>query len=155
MTCVRREEDGLWLELEETIAQHHEVVFHALTTSDGLTRWFPVGAEIDLRQGGLLVLGWDEKMRRTTTIAILDYDAGGRITWDWYAADGDTHAPVSFEVEPAVEDGAKVRFRQGPFAETIEGLRAMVEEAQSWRWYLCNLRTTLEARHDMRRVRPL
>jgi hypothetical protein len=31
----------------------------------------------------------------------------------------------------------------------------MAEEAQIWRWHLCNLRTALEVGHDMRKVRPL
>jgi hypothetical protein len=31
----------------------------------------------------------------------------------------------------------------------------MAEDAESWRWYLCNMRTVLEARVDMRAERPL
>jgi uncharacterized protein YndB with AHSA1/START domain len=152
---VRREEDGVWLILRETIASHHEEVFACLTTADGLTRWFPLAAEIDLRQGGRLVLGWDPKFQRTTTVAILDYDAGGRVVWDWYASWDETHAPVYWAVEPSTEEGSRVTMRQGPFRETPDSLIAMAEEAESWRWQLCNLRTVLEAKHDMRRVRPL
>jgi hypothetical protein len=32
---------------------------------------------------------------------------------------------------------------------------SMADGAESWRWYLCNLRSVLESRHDMRAVRPL
>jgi uncharacterized protein YndB with AHSA1/START domain len=152
---VRREEDGVWLILRETIAAHHEDVFHCLTTADGLTRWFPVAAEVDLRQGGRIVLSWDPKFTRTTTVAILDYDPGGKIVWDWYASSDDTHAPVYWSVEPSTEEGARVTMRQGPFREDHDALIALAEEAESWRWQLCNLRTVLEAKHDMRRVRPL
>lgn len=152
---IREEDDGLWLELEETIAFHHEEVFALLTTSGGLTRWFPVAAKIDLRQGGEIVLGWDENFRRKTTIAILDYDAGGRIVWDWLPSSGDTHAPVYWTVEPEVESGSRVTLRQGPFRDQRESLLAMVDEADSWRWYLCNMRTVMESRLDMRKVRPL
>jgi len=150
------EEDGeLWVYLEETIASHHEDVFACLTTAGGLTRWFPVAAEVDLRQGGTIVLGWDEKFRRKTTISILDYDPGGMIVWDWQAQRSDTHAPIYWRVEPDVEEGSKVEFRQGPFRRDVESLIALADEVDSWRWYLCNLRGALEAKHDMRNVRPL
>ena len=152
---IRRESDGVWLELEERIAQHYEAVFGCFVDSGQLTRWFPVAAEVDLRAGGTIVLGWDEKMDRTTTIAILDFDPGGRITWDWEVGAAARHAPLYWTVEPSVEEGAIVKLRQGPFPETIEGMIELGNEAAHWRWYLCNLRSTLEAKHDMRRVRPL
>jgi len=152
---IKREDDGIWVILRETIACHHEEVFHCLTTAHGLTRWFPVAAKVDLRTGGQIVFSWDLEFTRTSTIAILDYDAGGRIVWDWQVAHAETHAPVYWAVEPDREQGAKVLLRQGPFGESIESLLAMADEAESWRWQLCNLRTVLEARHDMRSVRPL
>ncbi len=152
---IREEDDGLWIELEETIAFHHEEVFALLTTASGLTRWFPVAARIDLRQGGEVVLGWDEKFRRKTTIAILDYDPGGRIVWDWLPSSGDMHAPVYWSVEPEVEQGSRVVLRQGPFRDGRDSYFAMVNETDSWRWYLSNMRAVMEARLDMRQVRPL
>lgn len=152
---IRREEDGLWIEIEETITVHHEDVFACFTTAGGLTRWFPVAAEIDLRTGGTITFGWDATMRHTSTVAILDYDAGGTIVWDWYATVHDRHAPVYWTVEPSTEHGAHVSMRQGPFPSDEESLIAMAEEATSWRWRLCNLRSTLEARLDMRKVKPL
>lgn len=152
---IREEDDGLWLVLDETIAAHHDLVFHCLTTEDGLTRWFPVSAKVDLRPGGAIVLGWDPKFTRTLTIAILDYDTGGKITWDWYTDRNDAHAPVYWTVEPNVEEGSRVMLRQGPFRDDRESLLAMVDEASSWRWQLCNLRAALEMKYDMRKVRPL
>ena len=94
-------------------------------------------------------------MERKSTVAILGYDPGGRIVWDWYARTSDTHAPVYWTVEPSVEQGAKVTLRQGPFGDERDALLCMADEAQTWRWHLCNLRSVLEARHDMRAVRPL
>ncbi len=152
---IRREDDGIWVELRETIAMHHDEVFHCLTTSDGLSRWFPYAAEVDLRAGGQIVLSWDKDFTRTTTIAILAYDPGGKITWDWQAAISEMHAPLYWEVRPSVEQGSVVILKQGPFHEDIESLLAMAEEAESWRWRLCNLRSSLEVKHDMRKVRPL
>ncbi|MCP3902144.1 MAG: SRPBCC domain-containing protein [Planctomycetes bacterium] len=152
---ITREDDGVWVELEETISIHHDQTFTALTTVGGLTRWFCVSATVDLRQGGLIVFGWDPEMTRTSTVAILEYDPGGRIVWDWYANHGDMHAPVYWAVEPSVEDGSRVRLRQGPFKDDGEALMVMANEAQMWRWYLCNMRSCFEAKLDMRKVKPL
>lgn len=152
---VRQEDDGLWLEHEEVIASHPDTVMDMLVTSEGLSRWFPLAAQIDPTPGGLLVLGWDEKMKRTSTVTVLDYDAQGRIVWDWLSVRGEIHAPLYWSVEPVVEEGTRVRLRQGPFqADDLDSLIAMAEEAQFWTWHLCNMRSTLEAKLDMRRVRP-
>ena len=152
---IKREPDGLWIELQETIASHHDEVFMLLTTAGGLTRWVPVAAKVDLRPGGKIVLSWDANFTRTTTVAILDYDAEGLIVWDWQAAHSEQHAPVYWMVQPDVEQGSRVQIRQGPFNEDVDSLITMAEEAASWRWQLCNLRSVLESSHDMRKVRPL
>jgi len=152
---IRQEEDGLWLVLEETVAVHHDELYDALRTADGLTQWFPIAAEIDPRTGGVLVLGWDADFQRKTTVAILDYDPEGRMTWDWYPGVGDVHAPIYWVVTPSVEEGASISFRQGPFRDDRDALILMADEAASWQWSLCNLRSVLEVKHDMRKVRPL
>ena len=152
---IKREDDGYWLSHHEAIASHHEDVFAAITTPAGLTRWFPLGAEVDLREGGMIRLGWDEQFTRKTSVAILDYGAAGSIVWDWFASHQDIHAPLYWTVEPAVEEGAILRLEQGPFQADPESLVAMAEEAQFWAWHLCNLRSVLEAKHDMRKHRPL
>ncbi|MHC5023757.1 MAG: SRPBCC family protein [Planctomycetota bacterium] len=152
---IKREDDGLWVQLEETIASHHDEVFGLLTTSGGLTRWFPVAAEIDLRQGGQVRFCWDPNCKKATTVAILDYDPGGRVVWDWYADHRGTHAPVYWTVMPSLKEGTRVQMRQGPYREDVDSLLALAAEAVHWQWYLCNLRGVLEVGHDMRKVRPL
>ena len=152
---IKREDDGLWIVLEETVSCHHDETFSCLTTPSGLTRWFPVTAEIEARPGGKLVLGWDPQLERKTTIAVLDHDPGGTMVWDWYAGHEDRHAPVYWEVRPSVEDGSIISLRQGPFGHDEDSLVAMANEAASWSWRLCNLRSVLESKHDMRKVRPL
>ncbi len=152
---IRHEEDGYWLVIEETIAAHHEEIFGAITTATGLRQWFPLDAEIDLRTGGRVTLSWDKDFNRTTTIAILNYDPGGQIVWDWIVSYGDTHAPIYWSVEPVLDQGCKVTFRQGPYRENTESFIAMAGEASTWQWYICNLRTLHEAKLDMRQHRPL
>ncbi len=152
---ISREDDGVWLQLSETIAEHHEEVFASFTTAGGLIRWYPVDAEIDCRAGGKIVFYWDRRKTRTLTQAILNYDPGGEIVWDWYAGPDDMHAPLYWRVDPDHEKGAVVHLRQGPFRDDSESLMIMAEEAASWTWHLCNLRTVLETKFDMRKVKPL
>lgn len=144
-----------WIEHEQAIALHHEDVFACLTTSPGLCRWLAVDAQIDAEPGGLIVLAWDRGWKSTTTVAILDMDAGGLMIWDWQAASSDQHAPLYWSVTPSVESGSILRLRQGPFGSARDSMLLMAEEAQYWTWHLCNLRSVLEAKHDMRAIRPL
>lgn len=152
---VVQDEHGVWTVLRETIAVHPEEVFAALTTEAGLTRWFPVAARVDLRTGGSIVLGWDRKFRRTLTIGVTAFDPSGTVVWAWPTRSGDHTIPIEWTVKPSVEEGAEVILRMGPITPDPESLIAMAEDGESWRWYLCNLRTVLESRTDMRTVRPL
>lgn len=144
-----------WIEHEQAIALHHEDVWACLTTASGLTRWLAVDAQIEAVAGGLIVLAWDRAWKSTTTVAILEIDAGGMMVWDWQAASSDQHAPLYWIVSPSVERGSVLKMRQGPFKGDRDSLVLMGEEAQYWTWHLCNLRSVLEAKHDMRAVRPL
>jgi len=152
---IQRENDGLWVVMRETIASHHDEVFACLTTADGLSRWMCMAAEVDLQQGGQIVFCWDAQCTKRSTLAILDYDAEGKIVWDWYADPSDTHAPVYWQVTPSREKGSRISMRQGPFKDDSDSMVALANEVESWRWRLCNLRTVLEVKHDMRAVRPL
>lgn len=152
---IHEAEDGLWTELRETIASHHDDVFDAITTADGLRSWFPLEARVELRQGGKIVFCWDKDCTKTSTMAILDYDSGGRIVWDWYADHTNKHAPVYWQVKPSREKGSVVTIRQGPFSDDKDSLIAMATESAFWQWHLCNLRSVMESRHDMRVHRPL
>ncbi len=152
---ISREEDGVWLQLTETVAEHHEEVFACFTTGTGLTRWYSVDAEVDCRTGGRIIFYWDRRKSRTLTVAILNYDAGGDVVWDWYAGPDDMHAPLYWTVVPDTEKGSVVKLRQGPFRDDPESLMILAEEAAGWAWHLCNLRTVLETKFDMRKVKPL
>jgi len=128
---IRETDEGYWIEHEQLIAAHHDEVFSCLTTNDGLSRWFPLAASVELRQGGLIKLSWDPGFSRTTSIAILDYDAAGSIVWDWQVARSDAHAPLYWLVRPVLEKGSRLGLRQGPFREDDESLIAMAEEAEA------------------------
>lgn len=152
---VKLENDGAWVTLKETIASHHEEVFACLTTEAGLMRWFAVSCEVDMRSGGEIRLSFDRKFKRTLTIPIIKFDPAGEVTWGWYPGVDDEMVPIHWTVSPEVEQGSRVIHRHGPFRNDPEKLVELANDAESWRWYLCNLRTVLEARVDMRAVRPL
>jgi uncharacterized protein YndB with AHSA1/START domain len=153
---VRREANGIWVTLKETIAAPADEVFACFSTPEGLTRWLSVGAELEARPGGAMTLAWDRDFERTLTVHVRDFDPSGRISFDWFPDPlSEESVPVQVAVTSDVEHGSKVILRQGPFKEDVEMLIAMADGAESWRWYLCNLRSVLETRHDMRAVRPL
>ena len=152
---VKREEDGIWVTLKETIAASHEEVFAYLTTDVGLTRWFTLAAEVDLRKGGRMKLAFDAKFRRAFEVPILAFSEEGSVTWGWPLGVTDEVVPLEWTVTPDVEAGARVIQRHGPFPEDADALISAANDAESWRWYLCNLRTVLEAKVDMRSERPL
>ena len=152
---VKRENDGIWVTLRETIAASHEEVFACLTTDAGLTRWFTLAAEVDLRKGGSMKLAFDAKFRRAFEVPILNYDPEGRVTWGWPLCVTDEIVALEWTVTPDVEAGSRVIQRHGPFPEDPDALISAANDAESWRWYLCNLRTVLEAKVDMRSERPL
>lgn len=156
VSMVRREGNGIWLTLKETIAAPSDEVFACFSTPEGLTRWLSVGAELEAAPGGAMTLSWDRDFQRTLTVHVRDFDPSGRITFDWFPDPlSEDSVPVQVTVAPDVEHGSRVILRQGPFKDDPETLIAMADGAESWRWYLCNLRSVLETRHDMRAVRPL
>jgi len=152
---IKHDTDGYWIDMQEVIAAPHADVMSCFATAEGLCRWLPVSAQIEPRAGGEIVLGWDSAFTHTTTIIIVEFDLNGTIVWDWYAAANEPHARMYWKIDTDLHDGTIVHLRQGPFAEDPETLIAMAEEAASWRWQLCNLRSVLEVHHDMRRSRPL
>ena len=152
---VKREDDGIWVTLKENIAASHEEVFACLTTDAGLTRWFTLAAEVDLRKGGSMKLAFDAKFRRAFEVPILNYDPEVRVTWGWPLGVTDEIVALEWTVTPDVEAGSRVIQRHGPFPEDPDALISAANDAESWRWYLCNLRTVLEAKVDMRSERPL
>jgi len=152
---IRTDEHGLWLVLTETISAHSEEVLASFTTAGGIQRWLSVDAEIDARPGGELVLYWTKDRNKKTTRRIIDLDPSGSITWQWFARRADHEISLRWSVEPDVERGAKVSLEAGPFPAALEFVEAMVDEAVTWTWHLCNLRSALEVGFDMRVHRPL
>jgi len=108
-----------------------------------------------MRTGGEMRVSFDRKFKRTLTIPILKFDPAGEVVWGWHPGVSDEMIPIHWTVTPEVEQGSRVIHRHGPFRNEPESLITLANDAESWRWYMCNLRTVLEAGVDMRAVRPL
>jgi hypothetical protein len=86
------------------------------------------------------------------------------VKWEWFPTPLHEHStPVELTVSPLPDKGgdtggARVIVRHGPFLAIdgdLDAILPVADSAESWRWYLCNLRSVLEAKHDMRAIRPL
>ncbi|MGA1225170.1 MAG: SRPBCC family protein [Phycisphaerales bacterium] len=177
---VGREHDGIWVTLKETIHAAPPEVALCVTSASGLTRWIAVDCEFDGRDDEeeteprtgdepptRLAISWDRQWKHTTEVRILELDDAraldgfARIRFEWFPSPiDDTPVPVEISVSPLPESadgtgGARVILRHGPFPGNPDALIFMADSAESWRWYLCNLRSVLEQKHDMRSVRPL
>lgn len=164
---VGREENGVWVTLKETVHAAPAEVASCITTAAGFCRWLAVDCEFDETEGGTLSISWDREWNHTNEVKVLAFDADraidgrARIRFEWYpSALEDTATPVEITVTPVAArgdgtSGARVILRHGPFADNADALIFMADSAESWRWYLCNLRSVLEQKHDMRAVRPL
>jgi hypothetical protein len=164
---VGREDDGVWITLKETIHAPPAEVALCITSSAGFCRWLAVACELDAAQPDTLAISWDRDWGHSTEVKILAFyadlahDGHARIRFEWFpSALEDTPTPIELTVAPLAvrgdgTSGARVILRQGPFADDTESLIFMADSAESWRWYLCNLRSVLEQKHDMRAIRPL
>ena len=164
---VGREDDGIWVTLKETVHAAPAEVASCITTAAGFCRWLAVDCAFDGNQGSVLSISWDREWNHTNEVKVLAFDSDhaldgrARIRFEWFpSALEDTATPVEITVTPVASrgdgtSGARVILRHGPFADNADALIFMADSAESWRWYLCNLRSVLEQKHDMRAVRPL
>lgn len=168
---VGREDDGVWVTLKETVYAPPAEVASCIASAAGFCRWLAVDCAFDGNEGSTLSISWDREWIHTNEVRVLAFDADrmldGRasIKFEWFpSALDDTATPVEITVTPGANhgtlhddgtSGARVILRHGPFRDDADALIFMADSAESWRWYLCNLRSVLEQKHDMRAVRPL
>ena len=168
---VGREPDGVWVTLKEVVHAAPGEVASSIADATGLCRWLTVGAELpedaDPDGGARATFAWDRDWKLVAEVALLDHDTARRhdghatIRLGWHPDPlSDTVVPVEIAITQLPDrggdtGGARVILRHGPFADDTEALLVMAHSAERWRWYLCNLRSVLEAKHDMRAIRPL
>ncbi|GAA5770814.1 hypothetical protein Aros01_07342 [Streptosporangium roseum] len=126
-----------------------ERVWAALTTAEGLSRWFGSVAEIDLRPGGRAFFRWDDLDEESVaTIAVVD--PPHRFAFRW-AIEGlpEADAPqtlVDFTLEP-VPGGTRLRLVESGFAQVAADVAHSAHKANSQGWdaELVDLETYLDA----------
>jgi uncharacterized protein YndB with AHSA1/START domain len=126
-------------------------VWHALTTGEGIARWFAPYAAVTPGEGGSVSVGWDEKEMWSQPITVWEPLRRMQTASEMPAADGRV---VRLAVDYYLEaQGGRVRVRlvhsgfddSGSWADYIDGLDA------GWTYFLFNLKHALERHRGIER----
>lgn len=149
MTDNKRTDRGvdLTIDIDATLAE----VWHALTTGEGIARWFAPHAAVTPGEGGEVSIGWDPKEMWAQPITVWDSQRRMQTASEMPAADG---RMVRLAVDYYVEvHGGKVRVRlvhsgfdDDSWDDYIDGLDA------GWSFFLFNLKHSLERHRGVDRV---
>jgi len=134
----------------ETVLRHPiERVWAALTTAEGLSRWFGSVAEIELRPGGRAYFRWDD-LDEESVATITVVDPPHRLAFRWPIEGrpkGDApQTLVTFTLEP-VAGGTRLRLVESGFAQAADTVArsAHKSNSQGWDAELGDLETYLDA----------
>ncbi|GAA0838024.1 SRPBCC domain-containing protein [Streptosporangium amethystogenes subsp. fukuiense] len=137
--------------IERVVVLRHPIerVWAALTTAEGLSRWFGSVAEIDLRPGGRAFFRWDD-LDEESVATIVVVDPPHRFVFRW-AIEGlpEDDAPrtlVDLTLEP-VPGGTRLRLVESGFAQAAADVAHSAHKANSQGWdaELVDLETYLDA----------
>ncbi|MFI6291426.1 SRPBCC domain-containing protein [Nonomuraea sp. NPDC050790] len=137
------------IEREMVLRHPVERVWAALTTAEGLSRWFGSVAEIDLRPGGRAYFRWDDlDQESVATVAVVEPPRRFAFRWVVEGLEGED-APrtlVEFTLEE-VPDGTRLRLVESGFAQAAADVARSAHQANSHGWdaELADLRRHLDA----------
>ena len=143
MTDDRKRTDrvvDLTIDIDATL----EEVWHALTTGEGIARWFAPHAAVTPGEGGSVSIGWDPKEMWTTPITVWEPLRRMQTVSEMPSADGRmVRLAVDYHLEA---QGGRVRVRlvhsgfddSGSWDDYIDGLDA------GWTYFLFNLKHAIE-----------
>jgi uncharacterized protein YndB with AHSA1/START domain len=132
------------IELTIDIDATLEEVWHALTTGEGIARWFAPHAAVTPGEGGSVSVGWDPKEMWTQPITVWEPMRRMQTASEMPSADGRiVRLAVDYYLEAR---GGRVRVRlvhsgfddSGAWDDYIDGLDA------GWTYFLFNLKHALE-----------
>ena len=146
----KRTERGidLTIDIDATL----EEVWQALTTGEGIARWFAPHAAVTPGEGGSVSIGWDPKEMWSTPITVWDPLRRMQTVSEMPSADGRV---VRLAVDYYLEaHGGRVRVRlvhsgfddSGSWDDYIDGLDA------GWTFFLFNLKHALERHRGVDRL---
>jgi uncharacterized protein YndB with AHSA1/START domain len=131
------------------LAHPQERVWAALTTLDGLTRWFGASAEGEVSPGSVVRMSWPEHGDHTKVLSIqvLEPMSVFAYTWgiDGAPADDPRRTYVEFALEPTPA-GTRLTVTESGFAQLPdEWLERYEGNRQGWRTELAKLVAYLDA----------
>jgi len=128
------------IEKEVEIDASPAEVWQAISTSEGLTRWFPLEATVEPGPNGSVTLSWGPGVSGTARVG--KWEDGKRISWvESYGED--VEITVDFLIEG--KDGHTVfRVVQSGFSDGEEWASYLDTVDSGWRYFLFNLKHYLE-----------
>ena len=112
-----------------------EQVYDGIATAEGLDGWFTVGASVDARPGGELVLHWHEfgadRVTDEARCPILEARRPERFVFQWRPDDPSYATTVEINFKRA-EGGTIIRLREYGYHDTPSGLRAILNCSAGW-----------------------
>lgn len=128
------------IEIERHIEAPPEDVWAALTTAEGLKRWFVVDAKIDPKVGGMLWISWGPGMEGEAPIHI--WDPNKRFGWTEThgtdAAGKPIQVIVDFEIT-GEDGGTTLRLVQSGFSAASEWDEMYDATVDGWTYFFFNL----------------
>ena len=128
------------LVLEQEIAAPPEAVWQALTTADGLRRWFPLDARVEPGEGGSVWLSWGPGCEGEAPIHI--WNPPGRFGWTESYGEDESGRPIKVAVDFHVEgrEGTTVvRLVQSGFSASEDWDEMFDALKDGWTYFLFNL----------------
>ena len=133
---------------EITVSSPIDRVWSALTVADQLAQWFGDSAEIDLRPGGSLKVGWSEYDSSTEgVVELVEYPTTFSYRWEAGSTEDGTMwtTKVTFTLEEA-EGMTTVKIVESGLSELPDELytRTMEENSSGWVAEMADLQSHLE-----------
>lgn len=128
------------LELEQTVDASPEEVWQALSTSDGLERWFPLEARVVPGEGGSVWLSWGPGCEGEAPLHV--WDPPNRIGWTESHGTDDEGRPIRVAVDFHVEGrggSTVVRIVQSGFGASADWDQMYDAVKDGWTYFLFNL----------------
>ncbi|MEM7288202.1 MAG: SRPBCC domain-containing protein [Actinomycetota bacterium] len=124
--------------MDRTIAASPETVFDLLTTPDGLVRWWPSTADIDLRVGGAYHFHWEgPDVHLRGEVTAVEAPSLFAYTWSW---DHEETPPGDVRIELRDEDGSTALHLEHTASTTDEA----GDHRAGWEHFLARLAEVAE-----------
>jgi len=128
------------IELEQEVEGPPQEVWSALTTGEGLKRWFPLDARVEPGPGGTVWLSWGPGMEAEAPIRV--WDPGKRFGWTEEHGEDEAGRPIRVMVDFHIE-GRKgttvVRLVQSGLGAAPEWDGMYDALTDGWTYFLFNL----------------